>query len=47
MAAIRRSWCSSHRPVGYHAWIDSRNLALFVLGKPNALVHANVVDGRA
>ncbi|HEY5061775.1 MAG TPA: hypothetical protein VII52_09590 [Gemmatimonadaceae bacterium] len=33
------------RPVGYHAWIDSRNLALFVLGKPNALVHANLATG--
>jgi dipeptidyl aminopeptidase/acylaminoacyl peptidase len=33
------------KPVGYHAWIDSRNLALFVLGKPNALVHANVATG--
>lgn len=33
------------KPVGYHAWIDSRNLALFVLGKPNALVHANVITG--
>ena len=27
------------RPVGYHAWIDPDNLALFVLGSPNALVH--------
>lgn len=33
------------KPVGYHAWIDSRNLALFVLGKPNALVHANLATG--
>ena len=33
------------KPVGYHAWIDSRNLALFVLGKPNALVHANIATG--
>jgi dipeptidyl aminopeptidase/acylaminoacyl peptidase len=30
------------KPVGYHAWIDGENLALFVLGRPNALVHANV-----
>jgi dipeptidyl aminopeptidase/acylaminoacyl peptidase len=29
------------RPVGYHAWLDKDNLALFVLGRPNALVHAN------
>lgn len=27
------------KPVGYHAWIDPDNLALFVLGSPNALVH--------
>jgi hypothetical protein len=27
------------KPVGYHAWIDPDNLALFVLGRPNALVH--------
>ena len=30
------------KPVGYHAWIDANNLALFVLGRPNALVHADV-----
>ncbi|MGH7618595.1 MAG: TolB family protein [Gemmatimonadaceae bacterium] len=30
------------KPVGYHAWIDANNLALFVLGSPNALVHADV-----
>lgn len=30
------------KPVGYHAWIDANNLALFVLGRPNALVHGNV-----
>jgi hypothetical protein len=29
----------SLKPVGYHAWIDANNLALFVLGRPNALVH--------
>ncbi len=29
-------------PVGYHVWIDADNLALFVLGRPNALVHATV-----
>jgi len=30
------------KPVGYHAWIDATNLALFVLGNPNALVHTDV-----
>jgi dipeptidyl aminopeptidase/acylaminoacyl peptidase len=35
------------KPVGYHAWIDASNLALFVLGNPNALVHADVRTGRA
>jgi dipeptidyl aminopeptidase/acylaminoacyl peptidase len=35
------------KPVGYYAWIDASNLALFVLGKPNALVHADVRTGRA
>ncbi|HEV2705529.1 MAG TPA: hypothetical protein VGV59_06365 [Pyrinomonadaceae bacterium] len=25
------------KPVGYHAWIDARRLALFVLGEPNTL----------
>jgi len=33
------------KPVGYHAWIDADNLALFVLGSPNALVHADVRSG--
>ncbi len=32
----------SLKPVGYHAWIDANNLALFVLGRPNALVHYDV-----
>ncbi len=36
---------SSLKPVGYHAWIDPGNLALFVLGSPNALVHADVRTG--
>jgi dipeptidyl aminopeptidase/acylaminoacyl peptidase len=35
------------KPVGYHAWIDAANLALFVLGSPNALVHADVRTGNA
>jgi len=34
------------KPVGYHAWIDVDDLALFVLGNPNALVHADVRTGR-
>lgn len=35
------------KPVGYHSWIDADNLALFVLGSPNALVHANARTGMA
>ena len=35
------------KPVGYHAWIDANNLALFVLGSPNALVHADVRTGKS
>jgi len=35
------------KPVGYYAWIDANNLALFVLGKPNALVHADIRTGQA
>jgi WD40 repeat protein len=35
------------KPVGYHAWIDANNLALFVLGNPNALVHADTRTGKA
>ena len=35
------------KPVGYHAWIDPDNLALFVLGNPNALVHYDVRSGHA
>jgi dipeptidyl aminopeptidase/acylaminoacyl peptidase len=34
-------------PVGYHAWIDANDLALFVLGRPNALVHANLTTGKS
>jgi len=33
----------SIKPVGYHAWIDDRTLALFVLGEPNTL---QLVDTR-
>jgi dipeptidyl aminopeptidase/acylaminoacyl peptidase len=35
------------KPVGYHAWIDANNLALFVLGSPNALVHADARTGKS
>ena len=35
------------RPVGYHAWADSRTLALFVLGSPNSLQLADVQRGTA
>jgi dipeptidyl aminopeptidase/acylaminoacyl peptidase len=35
------------RPVGYHAWIDADQLALFVLGKPSTLQHARVSTGKA
>jgi dipeptidyl aminopeptidase/acylaminoacyl peptidase len=35
------------RPVGYHAWIDQDQLALFVLGKPSTLQHARVSTGKA
>lgn len=35
------------RPVGYHAWIDSTRLALFVLGEPPTLQLADTRDGLA
>jgi dipeptidyl aminopeptidase/acylaminoacyl peptidase len=35
------------KPVGYHAWIDPRNLALFVLGSPNALVHTDIATQKS
>lgn len=35
------------KPVGYHAWIDDRRLALFVLGQPATLQIADVRTGRA
>jgi dipeptidyl aminopeptidase/acylaminoacyl peptidase len=35
------------KPVGYHAWIDGDQLALFVLGKPATLQHARVSTGKA
>ena len=38
---------ASLKPVGYHAWIDADNLAMFVLGQPNALVHGDVRTGKS
>jgi hypothetical protein len=35
------------KPVGYHAWIDDDQLALFVLGQPATLQHARVSTGKA
>jgi hypothetical protein len=35
------------KPVGYHTWLNRDNIVTFVLGKPNALVLANVRDGHA
>ena len=35
------------KPVGYHAWVDDDQLALFVLGKPSTLQHARVSTGKA
>jgi hypothetical protein len=34
------------KPVGYHAWIDADQLALFVLGQPATLQHARVSTGK-
>lgn len=34
------------KPVGYHAWVDSTTVAMFLLGRPNALVLADVRGGR-
>jgi dipeptidyl aminopeptidase/acylaminoacyl peptidase len=36
----------SLKPVGYHAWVDSRTLVMFVLGSPNALVLGDLRTGR-
>src|SRR4051812_45191978 len=33
------------KPVGYHTWIDTTHVALFVLGSPNSLVLANSKTG--
>ena len=35
------------KPVGYHAWIDDRSLALFVLGRPATLQIADTGSGKA
>jgi hypothetical protein len=35
------------KPVGYHAWIDDRMLALFVLGRPATLQIADTTTGKA
>ena len=37
---------SGIKPVGYHAWIDSDRLGLFVLGQPNSLQLASVKTGK-
>lgn len=37
---------SAIKPVGYQAWIDSTTVALFLLGRPNALVVADTRSGR-
>ena len=34
------------KPVGYHAWVDSTTVAMFLLGKPNALVLGDTRSGR-
>jgi hypothetical protein len=34
------------KPVGYHAWVDSTTVAMFLLGRPNALVVADTRGGR-
>ena len=33
------------KPVGYHAWVDSTTVAMFLLGRPNALVLADTRGG--
>src|SRR5207237_1800075 len=34
------------KPVGYHAWVDSATVAMFLLGRPNALVLADTRRSR-
>ena len=36
----------SIKPVGYHAWVDSTTVAMFLLGRPNALVLADARGGQ-
>jgi len=33
------------KPVGYHAWVDTTTVAMFLLGRPNALVLADTRGG--
>jgi hypothetical protein len=35
------------KPVGYHAWIDSNTLALFILGEPSTLQIADIASGKS
>jgi hypothetical protein len=35
----------SIKPVGYHAWVDATTVAMFLLGRPNALVLADTRGG--
>jgi dipeptidyl aminopeptidase/acylaminoacyl peptidase len=37
---------ASLAPVGYHVWIDANRIAMFVLGRPNALVIGDLKSGR-
>lgn len=37
---------ASLKPVGYHTWVDANTLAMFVLGRPNALVIGNLKPPR-
>src|SRR5437764_409168 len=34
------------KPVGYHAWVDSTTVAMFLLGSPNTLVLGDTRSGR-
>jgi hypothetical protein len=34
------------KPVGYHVWLDANTLAMFVLGRPNALVVGDLRTGK-
>jgi hypothetical protein len=35
------------KPVGYHAWIDSNTIALFILGEPPTLQIADIASGKS